>query len=516
MNHATFMANSSALISLVANIQDLFPCEPLYLPPISEEETLYSWCARYHHLSSNSSSRQTSRQLFAHPSAGMRSDFPVQLDTLVARTSCHLGSAPDIIFKRTVFGAFAPFLDASRTASTIASMCSGEATRIKSALGLLASRIGTPAPLKACRNCMREELSVFHTTRWHWEHQLPAVRICSKHGEVLLVANDHAHVRAHHDWLLPHDLNTNEWHENPPVTQNGLERLNSLVEWSRKLTIDSDAPFQPFDPDILRDTCHLRAQQMGWVAIDGSLRFKEIRNAFHAAHIGLEALPGLSFLGSVVRETGGFIGILLRQYGRFQHPLKHLFLLSFLFESPDEFQSTYQESASTISVTRREPMTREKQILTRKLNELVADQGMSVNRAAQLLGINVKLAIAYLRKAGTAYRTRPRVVGTDTEAQLVTLLENGDDAHEIARALGIRQSLIRGYLVERPALRAVWAERSLARRREAYRKRFLELLTENPLLPIKHIRRLPNSGFEWLYRRDRDWLAENLPGIWHR
>ena len=282
------------------------------------------------------------------------------------------------------------------------------------------------------------------------------------------------------------------------------------------MTINTDAAFQPFDPDILRDTCHLQAKKHGWVAIDGSLRFKELREAFHTAHLGLEALPGLSFLGGAVRDTGGFIGILLHQYGRFQHPLKHLFLLSFLFDSPDNFQSAYQETASAIPVGRREPLTREKDILACKLKELVSVQGMSVNQAAQLMGVHVKQATVYLRRIGITYRTRPRVVGTDTETQLVMRLENGDDARDIAKSLGIRRSLIKDYLAARPALRALWEARQLARKRDAYRQRFLKLLTDHPLLPIKQIRRMPNSGFEWLYRRDREWLAENLPAIWHR
>ena len=368
---------------------DLFSAYTLSLPPVIDGETLYSWCARYHLLTSNTSSRQTSRQLFSHPSAGMRTDFPVRLDTLVTLTANLLGSASEVIFKQTVFGAFAPFLASDRTARVIESMRCDNEGRITSALGLNTSRIGTPAPLKACRECICEELPVFHSTWWHWEHQLPAVRICKKHGGLLLVLNEQGLVRARHDWLLPHHIKIEEWHENPSVTTNGIMRLNGLVDWSLELTINDCDEYQLYDEEILRDTCHLRALDLGLVAIDGSLRFKDIRSAFHDVHAGLEALPGLSFLQGAQTNSGGFIGILMRKYGGFQHPLKHLFLLSFLFDSPEQFKSAYHVNSSITSKNRREALRQERALVAEKLCELVAVHGISVNQAAQQVGVSV-------------------------------------------------------------------------------------------------------------------------------
>ncbi len=115
-----------------------------------------------------------------------------------------------------------------------------------------------------------------------------------------------------------------------------------------------------------------------------------------------------------------------------------------------------------------------------------------------------------------SYKPRPRIIGTSKEASLVERLQRGDEPGEIARVLSIRRGYIKDYLAARPELRRDFEQAAWSRRKEAYRSKFLRALADNPSLPIKRIRRETNSGFEWLYRNDRQWLEDALPGIWRR
>jgi hypothetical protein len=82
--------------------------------------------------------------------------------------------------------------------------------------------------------------------------------------------------------------------------------------------------------------------------------------------------------------------------------------------------------------------------------------------------------------------------------------------------LSIRAGFIKDYLFLRPELARKWKEAYLDRQRSDHRKAFLAVLSDNPGLPIKKIRRLPGNGFQWLYNNDLEWLRSVLPAIWRR
>lgn len=77
----------------------MLPNLPLPLP----DETLYSWCHAVQR-SSSLSCTLTSSNLFGKPRAGFRHDFPAYLDTLTERTAGGLGTAAEIIDRRSLLG----------------------------------------------------------------------------------------------------------------------------------------------------------------------------------------------------------------------------------------------------------------------------------------------------------------------------------------------------------------------------------------------------------------------------
>jgi len=295
-----------------------------------------------------------------------------------------------------------------------------------------------------------------------------------------------------------------------------MDILLKLSKWATSLSVRGMHPGVQFDRSALQDTCHLQAQRRGWVAIDGTLRFKQIREEILASHTRLAKLPTLRFIETAEREAGGFVGLLLHKFKSYHHPLMHLVLLSFLFDSSEAYEGAYRNNLLRASEIRRKPLTEEREAIRQKVSECVGRNGQSANSTAQKLGINVLRALTYLRESGVAYKTRPRIVGSTKEALLTERLQRGDDPGEIAKELSIRRGYIKDYLAARPKLRRDFEQAAWSRRKEAYRSKFLRTLADNPALPIKRIRRETNSGFEWLYRNDRQWLEDALPGIWHR
>ena len=78
---------------------ELFP--EACIPAILEDESIFSWCARFHRLNGGHDSRATSRMLYGHPSAGLRPDMPFNMGSFHLRTQGRLGDVRQLLRART-------------------------------------------------------------------------------------------------------------------------------------------------------------------------------------------------------------------------------------------------------------------------------------------------------------------------------------------------------------------------------------------------------------------------------
>lgn len=492
---------------------DLFGSNGPYLPRVFPGETLYSWCARYHRLSGNPTARQTSRQLFGSPHAGLRHDFPDHLDRFQKNTAGTLGTSDDLIDNRTIFGLHKPFLDEKIISVAVHSMRTSSGRSVKVILGFAASQLGVAVPLKLCPACIQEDIEQHQTSWWHLEHQYPAVRVCRRHMHLLSVAKDKLHIPFVKDWLLPADLTAHDLVPLPTVKPSGFDRLIRIAAWNDAVV---GQPATKFDRAILRHVYLMRTEDLGLKTMSGGLRFRALCDAFGEAHRGLEELPGLSFLMKTADVNGGFIGSLLRQYAGSRHPIKHILLMAFLFDAPGEFLRRYEEARTVAENEGMEGLASQLRSQQGKLLHLVRDQGKSVNAAAAELGATTTQAIRFLKKSGTKYKERPRVLSPDLEVSLRDLLRAGQGRDEIAADLSIRKAFIKDYLAKDQTLRETWEQARLQRQIVQYRERFLRMLADNPGIPVKQLRLIPKNGFQWLDRHDRAWLEEQMPSLWKR
>lgn len=488
----------------------LFDTENIFLPPPIEGETLYSWCVRFHRLSTNTQSRLTSRQLFNNFTAGFRHDFPTHLTNLMENTNRLFCSVENLIYDKTILAIYAPFLSPQAIKTVIQAMQKGGYSQIKNQLGLRSGYIFTAAPLKACPSCMQKDASS-GMAWWHLEHQLPTVRICPEHGDYLLMATQEFHSRGINDWLFPTDLPLNSWQDFPDLDESAITRLRSLCNWSLRLMKYRN---RQFDNDLLRLTYHLRARAMGWSSIDGILKLDQVRLAFRDAYKCLEDLPGFTFIRETIHDHGGFIGAILLKIGINKDPLRHVILMEFLFGQPDIFIAEYERVLSTSSRLGNGSLWAELMDSRSHLKLLVADAGYSANAAARQLDIPLGQAISFLRKEGIEYKRRHRILDQQKEGKLIKLLKAGEAGGEIASKLGIRQSFIYDYVARHPELRNSWRNALQKSLVENNRAKFLRSLADNPGLPIKNMRGNSENCFRWLQLNDKVWLKQNLPSIW--
>jgi hypothetical protein len=496
---------------LLGSNSEMFSSYPAFLPLITEGETLFSWAARYHRLSGNSLAKQSSIQLYGNKRAGLRHDFPSHLQKLVEITQGQIGDAETLACERTVFGYFAPFLDENSARNVLCQMQGISVQKVKSALGLLPSRVGASFPLKCCQFCVKEDLKKYSVSRWHLEHQWPSVWICRKHQQILYALKREFQPRDLRLWLLPEAISPEKWTKHVVRSKAVLSKLHWIAEISVHF---SGCREYYFDHKLLRYAYLLQAKERGWLYTDGSLKLAQVRPLFLDYYRGLDDIPGFEVVMGAKSEHAGLLGLLMRQYDWRRHPVKHILLIAFLFKSTAEFDAVYER---VLHIFRKGGIGLLEETVGEEwkyeLKRLVEVGHKSLSCAARTIGIPLCVAIRVSNQDGIAYQRRTRVVDTELGDNIMRMISQGLSRVEILQESGIKKSLLKDLMARNPALRDAWRIKDFERRRDEYRVNFLKLIKNLRGIPIKTIRKLPGNGVSWLYRNDRDWLIAHQPSM---
>jgi hypothetical protein len=487
---------------------NLFDHEPSFLPILEEDETLYSWGARYHRRSGNARASDSSRILFGAPTAWRHHDFPSHIGHLIGRIGQEL-DAEKLVFEHTIFGATAKFLDPESTGMAKALMLGTSVTGLKQKLGLLKSGVGATFPLKACRECMVEDLESPIGSRWHLEHQWPTSWSCSRHGQPLIQISPIFASSERCGWLLPDTVAKENWIEFSTLSDTQLDHLVRFTALTAGIV---SLPMQNLGSSLLRMTYLLGASRKGFVVTsDGSVRFRQLVDAVKAKFLELEDLPMWGFIQQTKAMHGGFVGLLMRQYRGNHHIAKHIPLIDFLFGSFEKFHETYVQVLSATTTEQIDELSAELHETRDQVLHMVRDENISVTSAASRVGVRASQALLWVKKAGISYNARPRVLCQEREEQLISMLKAGQSWNEIVEQLGIKKSWLRAFLAANVQIRRDWSAKHAIVMRNEYREHLLALLRDHPGVPLKRIKSIPGNGFSWLYRNDPQWLASNLP-----
>jgi hypothetical protein len=385
---------------------------------------------------------------------------------------------------------------------------------VREKLGLKRAGMSTENPLKFCPVCVSEQVRDYGFAWWKTTHQLPTSFLCQTHEEWLQVVAVRQLRGVFQDFHVPLDCHEFVSLKRRDTTSHDGEQLLSLSKWG--IYISGNSNLRLTDA-TLRPCYLLQARKRGWLTFNGTVRMQQLRDAFVTKYQGIFGYFEDGFLGELDGVNAGFLAHLLRRLPCRRHPLKHILLINFLFESPEELVDVVGNVQSTF--LHGGELAVQKMLCDGHdhLLRLVTEVGQSVNRAAITVGVSGARAMQFLDTQGVeCLDRRPHIIGTEKEKQLRQLLAQGLSRTEIAKTAGVRTAFIKDYLATRPELKGLWADAHRNREQELHREQLLSALKQHPDLPMKSIRRLPGNGFQWLYNNDREWLIEVLPAIWKR
>jgi hypothetical protein len=484
------------------------------LPTLFSDETLYSWAGFAYARNGVADVREFSRRLYGSPYTALLHDFPANLNELDANLHGSLGPPRTLALRHTLLGYFLPAHLSESAEAILRRTLTGAYSDLKFKLGIPASRVGGYHPLKACSVCMEADERDRGRAYWHVEHQLPSVLVCAKHLVPLRWVNDDSATPVHRrGWILPRMGLDREWVELPKVSQTQLERLAHLAALS-----SAWAGLEPgsLDGRQLARTYQSAFRARGWVTSGGSLRLATLVSAVRSHFEGLESLPGLAPLASIRADWPGLVGSLARNSPRSGHPLKHLLLISMLFDDWGAFTREYTQHVEAAGQPETETLAAidENRAVIDEFRRLVQQDGFSITAASKQVGISVTTGVRWAKLLGIQFTSRSKHITYALLESIRSLLRDGKDKDEICQACGISQVSLNRLISSEPTVAEQWRKARHDQARVENRGRFAKAVADHRGWTLKQIRALPGNGYMWLYRNDRDWLLEHLPGLW--
>ena len=189
-------------------------------------------------------------------------------------------------------------------------------------------------------------------------------------------------------------------------------------------------------------------------------------------------------------------------------------MMNWLWTSFEEFQVDYRVC---IEPTKTAPPEQAKESkidpyedsLGRALNERLA-AGESLSTAARNLGVSIAMAQRRIASLGQTINRRPRKLKTDAQATLRKLAVAGKSKHHIADALSVSPQTVMRFINTDIGLKEVWEKQRLNRLRDSKRSSWKAAVNRNVGRGVSAARAEQAAAYAWLYRHDRDWLAESI------
>lgn len=460
-----------------------------------------------HRRTCSLSSIQISQALFGSPHIARLHDFPGHLTELKNRTAGLLGDEKYLALRHTLLGYFLTFIPAARGADLLASVVRSSTPDIKMRLGIPASGVGGYHPLKCCQECVHSDIQKLGWPIWHLEHQLPSVLVCREHQRPLLLRWEPTTPVHRREWITPSVKTSAQLFEIPVASEQALAVLTRLANFSAEAASLSPGELQ--SEKLAQTYQHWAASNAG-LSKGRCLRHSILARALNTP-FNLIANT-LSDMGPAAcnLQLAPLIGSVARSTPKAAHPLKHLALISCMYENWEQFRSDYrsaiQRSTARLQEEISSPQCHERLSTTAQFIELVQESKLSIRRAAAAVGISTTTGICWAKINDLSYTSRAKKLTPKFLEHVRELLRLGKEKSEIISLTKISSVSLNRLLSSEPNLRAQWLSATFECHKKAKRLKFLTVLNAHPELPIWRLRKLPGSGWTWLYRHDKDWL----------
>jgi hypothetical protein len=385
---------------------------------------------------------------------------------------------------------------------------------LKFQLGLITSHFRANFPLKSCPECMFIDRIEYGSTYWRRSHQLPGTWLCLEHDQPLLESTLKSTSASRFNWVLP-----DESHLRSVVDKSDHKKSDRLKQLavSNKFLINLPEGWY-FDTATLARTMNRKLFLNNLSSDSGRLKTKEIGASFFDFIVPICSVEDFHAVGqSLSIATTQACGYFHRLQ-KITHPLRHIFMINWLFGDWVKFISAYhqevadfsheQEPISQKSITQNSGSNKSVACFTKTCEHFFKVENLSANAIGAKLGVTISTVINHLSKVGIHTPRRPKLLKAEKAIELRKILLKGIAKKEAASMSGISIQTVTKFLISEAGLYTRWRQLIFSQTQQENRDSWADLLSGNQSASIKLLRSIEPKTFTWLYRNDRAWLEE--------
>lgn len=160
-----------------------------YVPRLYDGELIYSLIARYGRYTCHYQAHSLNQKFFRTNRRRISIDLPTNLSNFISASRlCGQDSQFNIVENHTLYNFYAAFMSDVNRRRFKAAMLHPQERGSKVGVRRQ-SAIGTPGFLRFCPDCREEMIGEHGEAYWRREHQIPIVRVCTKHRRLLVDSN---------------------------------------------------------------------------------------------------------------------------------------------------------------------------------------------------------------------------------------------------------------------------------------------------------------------------------------
>jgi len=235
----------------------------------------------------------------------------------------------ELIEHATLYPYFKAFQSPVRNELIESKLGDTDGNGLKTTVGIVANRFGASAILKSCPECLIKDIAIYGTPYWHRAHHLPGVDICVAHHKTLISFEVQSRLDNRHALLTPKSytsatINTPSIsHQAIKFAQLSLDLLNSKI--------------QNHEPEARRQTYLEGLRKKHLTKGFQQIRWELLANEICSYYDSFNWLSHQKRLLATEKNPMRWLQDLIQRPERASHPICHLLLIGYLFETLDNF-----------------------------------------------------------------------------------------------------------------------------------------------------------------------------------
>jgi hypothetical protein len=492
------------------------------------DELLYSVGARFNDRMHFPRTATAIYRLFGNENIAAAVNLPNRVDYLIsALPPGHRYSAQDFIYGHTLYPFYAPFLPAGRARQAFEAMRGASHNVIRLSIGINNNRVDLPRWLRFCPLCAGEDRASFGETYWHRIHQVTGLEVCPRHSVFL--------EQSVTPWRMGygrfHSAESSILGVEPRPLDRSDYRHSLLLELARGAEWLLQWRGRSLVADVLRSRYLNLLAERGHDIYSRRLNTTKIVREFEEFY----SAELLTRLGCPVNYKGRswLARILTRSRSHIvDHPLRHMLLITFLGHDSEQFLTAFKEykpfgdgpwpcfnkaaghaGQNVVTECRIEP-NRSYGQRGRPLGVFKCSCGFTYTRTGPDMSDGDRDRYGSVRDYGQVWEETLRSYCGNTGISLNAAADNLGVSPKTLISHAERLGL--SYPAATPsskyrATRVTRPRRPTTETLERRRAEWLSILETNPTARRGELRNIAGYQYQWLWRYDRAWLETNLP-----